>query len=485
MVGLDDLDQQKVIFEVSELLRRRAVDESGIHRFLLPSLAVEADDADLPSYVLPAQQISARMRRYRVDHAHVLLAGLHQLAVLRGHKVRQYDFLILLGKPDRLFVGLQLIAHLVGDVEGQVCRPAEHLPRRQPFQRAEGHHGRAAPLADDLRLGFLEGLPVGDVHVDVRQAARQDPVRRYEAVREHLHRDGEAVYGRQSQQRIRVVAGSAATPGLRDDATLLRGAAHDLMVEEEIVAHVGGGHHVGLVFHACGANGFLLRGHVGSLGFKRLVDQREILLIALLLGQIGIDRRQLLRFVELYVLKGQEGARVLHCLPNLRVRQHALLPKAPVCLRARGVIHVPAALVFIADAVGLQSLIPQRGVLRVDEVAVRAHDQRDAVLAVQPQQESVDLPLFVGVVILHFQHEAVPEVARHSEDQLFRFLPAVLVYPADAGRCDEHIPGVECHQQFQVHPRAIVVAADIRLGQREVQVTDALAGSGRQYQMAV
>ena len=182
MVGLDDLDQQKVIFEVSELLRRRAVDESGIHRFLLPSLAVEADDADLPSYVLPAQQISARMRGYGVDHAHVLLAGLHQLAVLRGHKVRQYNFLILLGKPDRLFVSLQLIAHLVGDVEGQVRRPAEHLPRRQPFQRAEGHHGRAAPLADDLRLGFLEGLPVGDVHVDVRQAARQDPVRRYEAV---------------------------------------------------------------------------------------------------------------------------------------------------------------------------------------------------------------------------------------------------------------------------------------------------------------
>ena len=45
--------------------------------------------------------------------------------------------------------------------------------------------------------------------------------------------------------------------------------------------------------------------------------------------------------------------------------------KAPVSFRARRIIHVPAAFILIADMIGFQPLLPECGVLRINEMTVR------------------------------------------------------------------------------------------------------------------
>ena len=135
--------------------------------------------------------------------------------------------------------------------------------------------------------------------------------------------------------------------------------------------------------------------------------------------------------------------------------------------------------------IGFQPLLPKRGVLRINEMAVRAHDQRNAVLTIQLQEKLVDLPLLFRIVILYFEHETVAEVLSEAENQLFRFLFAILEHAGNAGGGHENIFGIEGQQQFYVHAGTIVKAADVRFRQYKVQIAHALGGFGRQNDVAV
>ena len=86
---------------------------------------------------------------------------------------------------------------------------------------------------------------------------------------------------------------------------------------------------------------------------------------------------------------------------------------------------------------------------------------------------------------LHFEHEAVAEMPGEAENQLFRFLFAILEHAGNAGGGHENIFGIEGQQQFYVHAGTIVKAADVRFRQYEVQIAHALGGFGRQNDMAV
>lgn len=215
------------------------------------------------------------------------------------------------------------------------------------------------------------------------------------------------------------------------------------------------------------------------------VLDKALLLIALLLRKRRINAGQLFTLIEHNVLKSEKNVGVLYRLADLRIGQHTLLLKAPVSLHARRIIHVPAALVLIADMIGFQPLLPKNSVLRIDEMAVRAHDQRNAVLTIQLQEKLVDLPLLFCIVILQLQHEAVAEVLGEAENQLFCFLFAVLEHAGDAGGGHENIFGIEGQQQFHVHAGTVVKAADIRLRQSKVQIAHALGSFGCQNDVAV
>ena len=211
----------------------------------------------------------------------------------------------------------------------------------------------------------------------------------------------------------------------------------------------------------------------------------QILLIALLLRKVRVNAGQLLTPIEYNVLKGEKHVGVLYRLVNLCIGQHALRLKAPVCLRACGIVHVPATLILVADMIGFQPLLPECGVLRINEMAVRAHDQRNAVSAVQLQEKLIDLPLLFRIVILHLKHEAVAEVLGEAENQLFRFLFAILEHAGDAGGGHENIFGIEGQQQFHVHAGTIVKAADVCFRQGKVQIAHTLGSFGRQNDVTV
>ena len=135
--------------------------------------------------------------------------------------------------------------------------------------------------------------------------------------------------------------------------------------------------------------------------------------------------------------------------------------------------------------IGFQPLLPQNSVLRIDEVAVRAHDQWNAVLTIQLQEKLIDLPLLFRIVILHLKHEAVAEMPGEAKNQLFCFLFTVLEHAGDAGSGHEDVFGIERQQQFHVHAGTIVKAADVRLRQYKVQIAHALGSFGRQNDVAV
>ena len=341
------------------------------------------------------------------------------------------------------------------------------------------------PFAQHLRLRLFKGFAIGDVHVDVGKRAREDAIRRNEAIRKHLHRNGETVDGRKPKQRIGVVAGRTASARFRDDAALFHGAAHNLMIQQKIIAHTRRGDGVHLVLHALHPDGFLFLGHAGRLSFKFFADQFYILLIAFFLRKARIDAGQLLAPIEYHILKGEKHVGIRYRLADLCIGQHALRLKAPVGFRARGIIHVPAALILIVDMIGFQPLLPECGVLRIDEMAVCAHDQRNAVPAVQLQEKLVELPLLFCIVILHLQHEAVAEVLGKAKNQLFCFLFTVLEHAGDAGGGHKDVFGIEGQQQFHVHAGTIVKAADIRLRQGKVQIAHTLSCFGRQNDVAV
>ena len=115
-------------------------------------------------------------------------------------------------------------------------------------------------------------------------------------------------------------------------------------------------------------------------------------------------------------------------------------------------------------------------------MTVRAHDQRNAVPAIQLQEKLIDFPLLFRIVILDFKHEAVAEMPGEAENQLFRFLFTVFEH---AGGGHENIFGIEGQQQFHVHAGTIVKAADIRLRQSKVQIAHTLSCFGRQNDVAV
>ena len=93
--------------------------------------------------------------------------------------------------------------------------------------------------------------------------------------------------------------------------------------------------------------------------------------------------------------------------------------------------------------IGFQPLLPECGVLWINEVAVRAHDQRNAVPAIQLQEKLIDLTLLFRIVILHLQHEAVAKMPGEAKNQLFRFLFAILEHAGDAGGGHKDVFGVE------------------------------------------
>ena len=331
----------------------------------------------------------------------------------------------------------------------------------------------------------MEYFLVGDVQVDVGKRAGQDAAGGDKAVREHLHRNGEAVHGGKAQQHVGEIGDGGAAPRGGDDAAHGFGAADDLIVQQEVIGHVGGGHNLRLIADAFQPRRLFFLAHALRIARPFGVDRVQILPVALVLRQLRVDRRQLLRAVEGHVLKGEEHIGVFYGLGNLCLREYALLTEAAHGFLAVGIVKIPAFLVLVLDVVGLQALVAQRRVLRQDEVAVRAEDQRDAVFAVQGEDEAVDFLLLFGVVILHFQHEGSAEVLKEPQDQLFSFGQAVLVDAGDAGGGDEHVPGVEGQQQLHVHARAVIVAAEVGLGEGEVQVVHALFRSGRQDDMAV
>ena len=257
------------------------------------------------------------------------------------------------------------------------------------------------------------------------------------------------------------------------------------MVQQEVIRNAGGADGFRFVSDACFTRRLFLGSRAGRIFLPFSINCIQILLIALLLRKTRIDTRQLFALIEHNVLKGEKHVGVLYRLADLRIGQHALHLKAPVDFRARGIIHVPATLILIADMIGFQPLLPKNSVLRIDEVAVRAHDQRNAVPAIQLQEKLVDLPLLFRIVILDFKHEAVAEVLGEAENQLFRFLFAILEHASDAGGGHENIFGIEGQQQLHVHARSIVKAADVRFRQGKVQIAHTLGGFGRQNDVAV
>ena len=257
------------------------------------------------------------------------------------------------------------------------------------------------------------------------------------------------------------------------------------MIQQEVIRNAGGADGFRFVSNTCLSRRLFLVGHADRIFLPLSVNRIQILLIAFLLRKTRIDTRQLFALIEHNVLKGEKHVGVLYRLVNLCIGQHALRLKAPVCLRARGIIHVPSTLILVADMIGFQPLLPECGVLRINEMAVRAHDQRNAVSAVQLQEKLIDLPLLFRIVILHLKHEAVAEVPSEAENQLFRFLFAILEYAGDAGSGHKDVFGIKGQQQFHVHTGTIVKAADICLRQSKVQIANALCGFGRQNDVAV
>lgn len=257
------------------------------------------------------------------------------------------------------------------------------------------------------------------------------------------------------------------------------------MIQQEVIRNAGGADGFRFVSNTCLSRRLFLVGHAGRIFLPLSVNRIRILLIALRLRKVRVNAGQLLTPIEYNILKGKKHVGVLYRFADLCVGQHALLLKAPVSLRARGIIHVPATLILVADMIGFQPLLPECGVLRINEMAVRAHDQRNAVPAVQLQEKSIDLTLLFRIVILDFKHEAIAEMLGEAENQLFRFLFAILEHAGDAGGGHENIFGIEGQQQLHVHAGTIVKAADIRFRQYKVQIAYALGGFGRQNDVTV
>ena len=150
------------------------------------------------------------------------------------------------------------------------------------------------------------------------------------------------------------------------------------------------------------------------------------------------------------------------------------------------------------QAVCLKPRIPQLRLLRIDEVAVQPNDERDAELAIERQDMPVDRLLFIDIVILDFQHEAVPEMPVELMHEPIRdgeviapfsrfpvLCVSVLPDAAEACRGDKHVTRVKPHQQLHIHTRSVIIAGDIGLREHLVQIAPALVRLRGQNNVAI
>ena len=96
--------------------------------------------------------------------------------------------------------------------------------------------------------------------------------------------------------------------------------------------------------------------------------------------------------------------------------------------------------------VRLQPLIAQCAILGHDVMGVRAEDQRNAILSVHGEDESVDLLLLIGVMILNLQHHRGTEVGMQTLNQFFCIGESIFEHAGDTGCSDEHILRIEGQQ---------------------------------------
>ena len=169
---------ENVVLQVAEGFCCRAIDERRVDRALLCAFAIDADDSDLPANIVLAEQMRAGMRRNAVDYAQVLLAHIDQRMVFARHIVMHVDGFpfIFFGITQIVFKALELLGDAVGGFVGYVVSTAVHFPCGQSPKRTISDHRRAAPLAQHIGLRFPEDFLIGDIDVDVRQAARQNAI---------------------------------------------------------------------------------------------------------------------------------------------------------------------------------------------------------------------------------------------------------------------------------------------------------------------
>ena len=178
LIDLYDVHVEQVVLQIAERLSSRTVDESSIDGFLLTRLAVETYDANLPANVLHAQHMGAGMRRNRIHHTEVFFRHADMLLIFIGNIIRKQNGIpfILIGIAYSLIISFETIGDIVRQLIGYVRRPAVHFPCGKALERAKRNHGGAVPFAENFGLCLLKDFFVGNIQIDVRQAAAENSI---------------------------------------------------------------------------------------------------------------------------------------------------------------------------------------------------------------------------------------------------------------------------------------------------------------------